>query len=121
MNESKPRILLVDDEEDITFSFNIRLEDSGFKVDTFNNPLSAVADFKSGSYELVLLDIKMPEMNGLDLCKEIRRIDNKVRICFLTAFDSRYEEFKHYSDCFIRKPVSIDDLVKKVKRVLMVN
>jgi DNA-binding response OmpR family regulator len=120
MNNNNPRILLVDDEADITFSFSIGLEDSGFKVDTFNNPISALSDFKSGSYELALLDIKMPKMNGIDLCKEIRKIDNNVRICFLTAFDSRYEEFRHYSDCFIRKPVSIDDLVKKVKKELMI-
>ena len=95
------------------FSFSIGLEDGGFKVDTFNNPLSVLPGFKSGFYELVLLDIKMPEMNGIDLCKEIRKKDNNVKICFLTAFDSRYEEFRHYSDCFIRKPISIDDLVKK--------
>jgi two-component system OmpR family response regulator len=118
---SNPRILLVDDEADITFSFSIGLEDSGFKVDTFNNPLSALSDFRSGSYGLVLLDIKMPEMSGIDLCKEIRKIDNNVRVCFLTAFDSRYEEFRRYSECFIRKPISIDDLVKKVKKELMIN
>jgi two-component system, OmpR family, response regulator ChvI len=88
---SKQRILLVDDESDITFSFSIGLEDSGFEVDTFNNPLRALSNFKSDSYDLVLLDIKMPEMNGIDLCKEIRKLDNGVRICFLTAFDSRLQ------------------------------
>jgi two-component system, OmpR family, response regulator ChvI len=120
-SSSNPRILLVDDEADITFSFSIGLEDSGFKVDTFNNALSALSAFRSGSYKLALLDIKMPEMNGIDLCKEIRKIDSIVRICFLTAFDSRYEEFRRYSDCFIRKPITIDDLVKKVKKELMIN
>jgi DNA-binding response OmpR family regulator len=116
---SNPRILLVDDEADITFSFSIGLEDGGFKVDTFNNPLRALSSFKSGLYELALLDIKMPELNGIDLCKEIRKLDNNVRVCFLTAFDSRYEEFRRYSNCFIRKPIAIDDLVKKVKKELM--
>ena len=114
----KQRILLVDDESDITFSFSIGLEDSGFNVDTFNNPLRALSNFKSDSYDLVLLDIKMPEMNGIDLCKEIRKLDSNVRICFLTAFDSRYEEFRRYSDCFIRKPITIEDLVTKVKKEL---
>jgi DNA-binding response OmpR family regulator len=118
---SKPRILLVDDESDITFSFSIGLEDSGFNVDTFNHPLKALSNFRSGSYELVILDIKMPEMGGIDLCKEIRKIDNNVRICFLTAFDSRYEEFRHYSECFIRKPITIDDLVEKIKKELKKN
>jgi two-component system response regulator ResD len=118
---SKQRILLVDDESDITFSFSIGLEDSGFDFDTFNNPLRALSNFKSNSYDLVLLDIKMPEMNGIDLCKEIRKIDNDVRVCFLTAFDSRYEEFRRYSDCFIRKPTTIDDLVEKVRKELKKN
>jgi DNA-binding response OmpR family regulator len=118
---SKQRILLVDDESDITFSFSIGLEDSGFEVDTFNNPLRALSNFKSDLYDLALLDIKMPEMNGIDLCKEIRKLDNGVRICFLTAFDSRYEEFRRYSDCFIRKPITIDNLVEKVKKELTKN
>jgi two-component system OmpR family response regulator len=115
---SKPRILLVDDESDITFSFSIGLEDSGFNVDTFNHPLKALSNYRSGSYELVILDMKMPEMSGIDLCKEMRKIDNNVRICFLTAFDSQYEEFRRYSECFIRKPITIDDLVEKIKKEL---
>jgi two-component system, OmpR family, response regulator ChvI len=118
---SKQRILLVDDESDITFSFSIGLEDSGYEVDTFNNPLRALSNYKSDSYDLVLLDIKMPEMDGIDLCKEVRKIDNDVRVCFLTAFDSRYEEFRRYSDCFIRKPITIDDLVEKVRKELKKN
>jgi two-component system response regulator ChvI len=118
---SKQRILLVDDESDITFSFSIGLEDSGFEVDTFNNPLRALSNFKTDLYDLALLDIKMPEMNGIDLCKEIRKLDNGLRICFLTAFDSRYEEFRRYSECFIRKPITIDNLVEKVKKELTKN
>jgi two-component system copper resistance phosphate regulon response regulator CusR len=118
---SKQRILLVDDESDITFSFTIGLEDSGFEVDTFNNPLRALSNFKSDLYDLALLDIKMSEMNGIDLCKEIRKLDNGIRICFLTAFDSRYEEFRRYSECFIRKPITIDNLVEKVKKELTKN
>ena len=118
---SKPRILFVDDEPDITFSFSIGLEDSGFKVDIFNHPLKALSNFRSGSYELVILDMKMPEMSGIDLCKEMRKIDNNVRICFLTAFDSQYEEFRRHSECFIRKPITIDDLVEKIKKELKRN
>ena len=115
---NKSRILLVDDEPDITFSFGIGLEDQGFDVHTFNSPSGALSSFRSDSFDLVILDIKMPEMNGIDLCKEIRKIDNNVRICFLTAFDSRYEEFRKYTDCFIRKPIAIEDLITKVKKEL---
>ena len=96
VNNNK-RILLVDDEPDITFSFGIGLEDNGFKVDTFNNPLEAISNFKSDFYDLVVLDIKMPEMNDIDLCKEIRKIDSEIKVCFLTAFDSRYGELKQCS------------------------
>ena len=117
---SNPRILLVDDESDITLSISIGLEDGGFEVHTFNSPLKALSNFKSGLYTLAILDVKMPEMNGIDLCKEIRKIDGNVRICFLTAFDSRYEEFRRYSDCFIRKPITIEDLVIKVKNELKI-
>ncbi len=118
---SNPRILLVDDESDITFSISIGLEDGGFEVHTFNNPLKALSNFKSGLYTLAIIDVKMPEMNGIDLCKEIRKIDGNVRICFLTAFDSQYEEFRCYSDCFIQKPITIEDLVTKVKNELKIN
>jgi DNA-binding response OmpR family regulator len=117
VNNNK-RILLVDDEPDITFSFGIGLKDNGFKVDTFNNPLEAISNFKSDFYDLVVLDIKMPEMNGIDLCKEIRKIDSEIKVCFLTAFDSRYGELKQCSECFIRKPITIDGLVEKVKSEL---
>src|SRR5262245_66040210 len=102
-NKNNKRILLVDDEPDITLSLSMGLEDNGFKVDTFNDPLAALLKFKLGLYDLVILDIKMPDMNGIDLCKEIRKVDNKVKICFLTAFGPRYEEFTHYKTCFIRK------------------
>ena len=67
------RILLVDDEPDITLSFNIVLEDNGFVVDAFNDPLLALSSFKQGIYDLALLDIKMPKMNGFELCGEIKK------------------------------------------------
>jgi two-component system, OmpR family, response regulator ChvI len=118
---SNPRILLVDDESDITFSISIGLEDGGFEVHTFNNPLKALSNFKSGLYTLAILDVKMPEMNGIDLCKEIRKIDGNVAICLMTAFDSRYEELGRYSYFFIQKPITIEELVNKVKNELKVS
>ena len=102
VNNNK-KILLVDDEPDITFSFGIGLEDNGFKVDTFNNPLEAISNFKSDFYDSWVLDIKMPEMNGIDLCKEIRKIDSEIKVCFLTAFDSRYGELKTMLRMFYSK------------------
>ena len=83
----KKKIMLVDDDQDITFGLRIGLEDNGFKVDAFNDPRLALSNFKPGSYDILLLDIKMPKMDGFELCQEIKKIDNKVKVCFMTAFD----------------------------------
>jgi DNA-binding response OmpR family regulator len=86
MNMTKKRILFVDDEVDLTFMFKMALEDVGlFKVDTFNDPLLALKNFRPDSYDLVILDIKMPKMDGLQLYKQLKKLDPDVRICFLTA------------------------------------
>ncbi len=122
---NQPRILLVDDEPDITLSFNIVLEDNGFVVDAFNDPLLALSSFKQGVYALALLDIKMPKMSGFELSGEIRKIDDKVKITFMTAFDIRNDDLKtavpalrDEEPLIIRKPIPIDDFVLKVKEEL---
>ena len=119
-NES--RILLVDDEPDIALAFKICLEDNGFNVDAFNNPSKALSNFKAGLYDLLLLDIKMPKMNGIEVYQQMKEIDKKVKVCFITASEMHYyEEIR--KDIFpilgvkrlIRKPVRIDDLVKDLR------
>ena len=79
------RILLVDDEHDINLTLKIVLEDGGFKVDSFTNPFTALQNFKSDLYDLAILDVKMLVMNGFGLYQAIRKLDDKVKICFLTA------------------------------------
>lgn len=118
------RILLVDDEPDITLAFSMGLEDSGFVVDAFNDSLLALEAFKeeNKSYTLALLDIKMPKMNGFELCNEMRKVNDKVKVCFVTAFDIQKEEEEdlkavatlNEKPVIIRKPITIDDLVKRV-------
>ena len=61
------------------------MEREGYNVHAFNNPLKTLKEFRKGGYYLIILDIKMPQMNGFDLYHEIRKIDNKVNVCFLTA------------------------------------
>ncbi len=131
------KILLVDDEVDITTVYTLGLQDNGFKVDAFNDSLQALSDFKSGFYDLMLIDYKLPKMNGFELYKEIRKIDDKVKVCFITAFDVDHgeikKEFQSSSNttqrdepgkkdldvkCFIQKPIDIDELVKRVKAEL---
>src|SRR5919201_1501077 len=119
-NDKKKRILLVDDEHDITFTFSVGLEDNGFAVDTFNDPQEALSNFKAGLYDLLLIDVKMPKMNGFELYREIEKIDNKPKVCFITAFEVYYEALKEIfpdleAGCFIRKPVEITELVKRIK------
>lgn len=126
MNNSKKILLVVDDEPDITLAFSMGLEDSGFEVDAFNDPLLALESFKEKkSYDLALLDIKMPKMNGFELCREIRKVNDKVKVCFATAFDIQKEEedlktlaASNEKPIIIRKPTSIDDLIKRVKMEL---
>lgn len=120
------RILLVDDEPDITLPFRIGLEDSGFEVDAFNDSVMALSKFKDRSYVLALLDIKMPRMNGFELYNELRKINEKLKVCFITAFDVQKEDLKALSElngnlAIIRKPIAIGDLVKKVKLELGCN
>jgi CheY-like chemotaxis protein len=125
--ENKRKILVVDDESDNTSIFSMSLEDAGFEVDAFTDPVLALSKFKSDhkKYDLLILDIKMPNMDGFELYEEIRRIDNKVKTCFLTAFGEGYtEEFgRRFSSSpnisFIRKPIRVDDLVKKVNEMMM--
>jgi CheY-like chemotaxis protein len=127
--ENKRKILVVDDEPDNTSIFSMSLEDGGYEVDAFTDPLLALSKFKSDhkKYQLLILDIKMPEMNGFELYEEIKKIDNKVITCFLTAFGEGYtEEFgRRFSSSpnvsFIRKPIGVDDFVKKVNEMMVVN
>jgi two-component system, OmpR family, response regulator ChvI len=120
------RILLVDDEPDVTLAFKMGLEDNGYVVDAFNDPILALSTFKQGLNSLVLLDIKMPKMNGFELYKEIRKLDGNVKICFMTAFDLETEKLKevlHTLDSekpvVIRKPITIDDLIARIEAELL--
>jgi two-component system, OmpR family, response regulator ChvI len=124
-NNNIATILLVDNESDNTSVLSMGLEDAGFKVDAFNDPMLALSNFKPNFYALSILDINMPKMNGYELYKEIRKIDDKVKICILTASEIYNERLRappyqllNDVKCFIPKPIAIDDFVKKVKEEL---
>ena len=118
------KILIVDDEPDITSTFDMILEMNGFEVDTYNDPSLALSNFKPNSYGLALLDIRMPKMNGFELYKKIKEIDKNMEVCFITAFEDYREEFKESfpelqeAKYFIRKPKAIEDLVAHVATIL---
>jgi DNA-binding response OmpR family regulator len=116
------RILIVDDDPDITSLFRIGLEDSGFEVHAYNDPLEALAKFKPHFYDLLLLDITMPKMDGFELCRRILQIDVNVRICFITAADINIDGLREVlttsTGCFVKKPISISNLAKRLKAEL---
>ena len=117
------RILLVDDEPDITSVTKRGLQSNGFEVDAFTDPAEALSNFKTEVYDLLLLDVKMPKMNGFELYRHMSKTDNKIKVCFMSAFESYAEEFKtafpnQSESCFIRKPISIDELAKRIKEQL---
>jgi CheY-like chemotaxis protein len=93
-------------------------------VDTFNDPQEALSSYKSDYYDLVILDIKMPKMDGFELYDEIKKKDPQAKICFLTASELYYEEFrkKEYhaidKNLFIRKPIENEELLKEVNRIM---
>jgi CheY-like chemotaxis protein len=87
--------LVVDDEPDNSRIFKIALEYSGFEVDEFNNSTEALSAFKPHYYDVLIFDIKMPKMNGYELYEKVKKLDDKVKVCFLTAYGEHYtEEFK---------------------------
>jgi two-component system, OmpR family, response regulator ChvI len=122
----KSRILLVDDEHDNCSIFKIGLQDAGFEVDAYNDPKLALSAFKPDYYNLLILDIKMPKMDGYELYDKIRKIDDKVKVCFLTASEKYKEEHRSSflsssSTSFLIKPITIDDLVNKVNEMIKQN
>jgi DNA-binding response OmpR family regulator len=118
------RILVVDDEPDLTQVSTLALEYHGFKVDSFNDPQEALAKFEPGLYDLVILDIKMPKMDGFELYHEIKKKDNNAKVCFLTASELYYEEFRKKEYCaldrnlFIKKPIENEELVKEINKMI---
>ena len=125
------RVLIVDDESDVTMTFRTVIEDSNNDVDvnkrievyTANDPVVSLSEFKPNFYDLVLVDINMPHMNGFELSEKIFAIDINVRVCFISNGEINREALREIyptrqEGCFIRKPVSMDYLVKRIRSEL---
>ena len=121
------RIFLVDDDYDHTITFKVGLEHAGFEVDAYNDSTIALSNFKPDYYDLLLIDIKMPKIDGLELYERIRKVDDKVKVWFITAYELYYKTLAEVSskskeekilDRFIQKPIEINNLVKQIKSEL---
>jgi len=121
------RILIVDDDADITTTFKAAIEDSNngndvnkrIEVYTSNDPVVALSEFKPNFYDLLLVDINMPHMNGFELCEKILAIDINVRICFMSSGQINRKALREIYPslsvgCFMKKPMTIDYLIKRI-------
>ncbi len=127
-NKKNKKILFVDDEPDLLYSIKWVLEVNGFVVDSYTDPTLALSNFKPRLYDLLILDIKMPKMNGLDLYQKMNEIDINVKICFLTASELFYEEYRRMEAhpwldkaYFIQKPFRAEQLIRKINEILYSN
>jgi DNA-binding response OmpR family regulator len=118
------RILLVDDEPDICIVYQIVLQDAGYECKSYTDSVKALQEFRVNYYDLILLDIKMPVLNGFELCKKIREVDRTVHIIFITASEAYYEKFRgqHFPELgkinYIQKPIGNEELVQIVNMII---
>ena len=123
-NKTKKRVLMVDDDPDILITYKKGLEDYGlFEVETFADPEETLSNFRSGLYDFLLIDIRMPKMDGFQLYDRMKDIDNKVKVCFITAYEVNYEAMREVFptlglECFIQKPIELSQLVRKINAEL---
>jgi DNA-binding response OmpR family regulator len=127
-DKQRAKILVVDDDHDVAITLKAILEgeeesSKEFELDVFNDPTLALSNFKAGWYDLLLLDILMPKMNGFELYQQLKNIDDKVKVCFITAYEIYYRALRDLFptiqvDCFIAKPIGKKELVSRIKSEL---
>lgn len=117
------KILIIDDDEDINNLFKGYLERNGFKVDAYTDPLNALCHFKKNRYDLILLDLKMPLLDGISMYKELKKIDKKITICLITADIMYLEQLKEkipsIEKFIIYKPILLRNLKDKIDLLIL--
>jgi two-component system nitrogen regulation response regulator NtrX len=124
------RILIIDDDADITTTFKLGIEDANgdtnnnrrIEVHTYNDPTAALSKFQPNFFDLLLVDINMPHMNGFQICEKILELDINVRVCFMSSGEINREALREIYPvglgCFIKKPVNMDYLIERIKAEL---
>jgi two-component system catabolic regulation response regulator CreB/two-component system response regulator ChvI len=124
-HKRQKKVLFVDNEPDITTMLKMALERAGFSIDVFNDPLLALENFKPKMYDLVILDVMMPKMDGLELYNQLKSVDPSIKGCFLTASSETYSEElrkkkgRHCElnkDLFLYMPLPISKIVEEINR-----
>jgi two-component SAPR family response regulator len=108
----------------MSIKMGLEEEEKRFLVDTYNDPEEALANFKARSYDLLLIDVKMPKINGFELYEKLRKIDGNVKLCFITAFEVYYQSLRELYptanvECFIKKPITTHDLVERIMQEVL--
>jgi CheY-like chemotaxis protein len=127
-NQKKRRILLVDDEPDHCMTFQTVLEDADYECRSYTDSVKAFQEFRPSYYDLILLDIKMPVLNGFELCKKIREVDDNVHVIFITASDEYYEKSRsqyckeldnnNNNISYIQTPIGNKELIQMVDKIM---
>jgi two-component system catabolic regulation response regulator CreB/two-component system response regulator ChvI len=118
---NKNKILVVDYEHDSNLLLKTILERNGFIVDCFDDPFVAMENFRSNLFSLIILNIKLPKLNGFQLYREIRKKDKKVKVCFVTDGEMYYGVYTDIfnsldENSFIRKPINYDNLLEHLSK-----
>jgi DNA-binding response OmpR family regulator len=117
------RIMIIDDDEDTTNLFNLYLEYNGYNVDAYTNPIDALNNFRKNNHDLIILDLKMPKMDGITLYQKIKEIDDKVIICLTTADKNLIKELEKgvidIEKIVIYKPILLRDLRYRIDTLLV--
>jgi DNA-binding response OmpR family regulator len=122
--QQQKRILVVDDSPDIVFTLRVGLEsDPTMQVFGYDNPVTALVEFTPNFYDLLLIDVNMPLMDGFQLAQNLVRRDLNVRVCFITAGEINMEAAREVHPlkcigCFIKKPITTEQLIKRIKAEL---
>ncbi len=122
--QHKGRLLIVDDDVDILTTFKTGLEQQGYFADAYQDPMKALENFRPGRYDLLLVDIHMPKMDGFRFFQEAQKIDSRAKACFITAYDAHMKAFREiFPDldigCYIKKPVAMIDLAEQIRLNLL--
>src|ERR671912_2378159 len=120
---TKAKILIIDDDPDINNLFKIYLEHANFQVDSYTDPVDALYYFEKDEYDLILLDLRMPQIDGIALFYALKNRDDKAIICLTTAdmfyLEQLKEKIPNIEKYVIHKPVLLRNLKDKINELVL--